>query len=462
VLEPAPRGCYNPIALRACEVIRTGEGWDTKLSAFVSGLALLASLSLVRPASAGCIDYGDYLHCTGSAFSLGACFEVDVAGNIACVIEGQAYHGLQTIDVSDPSAPIVLGSLGLTWPWGVAIAGAIAYVADGSSGLRVISIADPAHPQLIGQLSTPAEARGVAVSGNLAYVADYTAGLLIVDVSDPQHPHLISQLDTPGSANRLATSGGYAYVAGGSAGLQVIRIADPDHPAILGRVDTPDSASDVAVQGSYAYVADGGVGLSVIDVSHPLMPRIAGSVDTPRDAQGVAVSDSYAYVADGYDGLVVIGIADPEAPVILGSIVTPVMTAIQVGVSGSQAYVVGRGGVQVVDVEDPVHPRMIGGLSPFSDVMAIAIVPPYVHAVCQQHLPCTQFWFGVLPAHCDPAGASWAGLGSPPERLSQPGPRSRHNRADLARGGSGEDGHLRPRGALGAYIVGRMATCRPP
>ncbi len=49
---------------------------------------------------------------------------------------------------------------------GVTIVGDMAYVADGSSGLQVIDITTPSEPVIIGSVDTPGPARGVAIVGD--------------------------------------------------------------------------------------------------------------------------------------------------------------------------------------------------------------------------------------------------------------------------------------------------------
>ena len=82
-------------------------------------------------------------------------------------------------------------------PYGVAISGTCAYVADCDSGLQVIDISTPSSPHLIGSCDTPDYAYGVAISGTCAYVADDDSGLQVIDISTPSSPHLIGSCDTP-------------------------------------------------------------------------------------------------------------------------------------------------------------------------------------------------------------------------------------------------------------------------
>jgi hypothetical protein len=91
------------------------------------------------------------------------------------------------IDVSNPTAPVELGSVrpSSSYVEGVDVVGGLAYVADASSGLRVIDVSDPAAPVELGALAMPSSARDVEVVGGLAYVAAAGSGLRVIDVSDP-------------------------------------------------------------------------------------------------------------------------------------------------------------------------------------------------------------------------------------------------------------------------------------
>ncbi len=137
-------------------------------------------------------------------------------------------------------------------------------------------------PSIIGSVDTPGFAVGVAVSGALAYVADVDSGLQVIDVSDPGSPVILGSVDTPSSARGVAVSGAVAYVADADSGLHVIDVSDPGSPVFLGSVDTPGFALGVKVSGTVAYVADERSGLQVIDVSSCACPADldgSGSVD---------------------------------------------------------------------------------------------------------------------------------------------------------------------------------------
>ncbi len=99
-------------------------------------------------------------------------------------------------------------------------------------------------PSILGSADTPDFALGVAVSGAVAYVADWTSGLQVIDVSDPGSPVILGSVDTPGQAFGVALSGAVAYVADDRSGLQVIDVsscelcpADLDDDGMVGVSD---------------------------------------------------------------------------------------------------------------------------------------------------------------------------------------------------------------------------------
>jgi len=105
--------------------------------------------------------------------------------------------------------------------YGVAVAGAVAYVADGEAGLQIINVSNPDSPVRLGGCGTGGIARGVAVAGARAYVADGEAGLQVIDVSNPASPVRLGSYPTRGTARGVAVAGNRVYVANDEKGLRV-------------------------------------------------------------------------------------------------------------------------------------------------------------------------------------------------------------------------------------------------
>jgi PKD repeat protein len=93
---------------------------------------------------------------------------VHVEGSTAYV--AAKYAGLQMIDVSDPTAPTLLGSFATDgYATDVQVVGSTAYVAVGD--LHIIDVSDPAAPQQLMRSALPFDARAIQVVDGLVYVA---------------------------------------------------------------------------------------------------------------------------------------------------------------------------------------------------------------------------------------------------------------------------------------------------
>ena len=80
-------------------------------------------------------------------------------------------------------------------------------------GLTVIDISNPSAPVAVASLGTAGSARDVAVASGYAYVADWDGGLRVFDVRVATSPTEVGFYQTSGLALGVAASGGYAYVS---------------------------------------------------------------------------------------------------------------------------------------------------------------------------------------------------------------------------------------------------------
>jgi hypothetical protein len=328
--------------------------------------------------------------------------DVTLNGNYAYVAHWHA--GLSVIDISDPTAPILVGSYLARWSaWGVAVVGTIVYVADQSSGLHifdvsnpaqpvelgvypiyawdvtvaapyayvaaryqgvyVLDISDPAQPVEVASFATSDDAQEVAVAGPYAYVADWDGGLRVVDVADPRRPVEIGHL-TNWAAFSVAVAGRYAYVGAGTGGLQVVDISDPAHPREAGSYTLFQmNFLRVAVAGPYALAMDGDMALRVVNIANPAQPVETAFYAGPGHTWDVAVSGNYAYTSDYWypgGGVHIVGLAGARRPVEVGYYLAGGVTA-GVAVSGTYLYVAAwSNGLHIVDVSDPEQPRRVG------------------------------------------------------------------------------------------------------
>ncbi len=398
----------------------------------VSALAVLVGLfgmfPTIDPCRADCIDYSDYLHCTGSATLPCAAYSVDVAGDYAYVADRNC--GLVIVDVTDPLIPMVVGTAnGQAYAEDVVVSGEYAYLVGGYE-FQVIDISDPLSPSIVARLDEGWSGSGVAVSGTYAYVAayDFQAGLWVIDISDPRNPTSVASGGCS-QALELAVSGNYAYIVGVE-GLCVVDITDPRIPRVVGNLSTPSAGCAIAVSGSHAYVSDGEdpEAFWVVDITEPGNPRLVGELpldgggggvvvadniayvssydscapggsfyvidvtdpENPRTlgrtyaggATDVAVSGHHAYVSDGGGYLHVIDITHSESPPVTGSVQTPDL-ALGVEISGNHAIVWECGRVQAVDITDPRNPRIVGNVDISAWFAALAVSGDHAYLVGQ-------------------------------------------------------------------------------
>jgi hypothetical protein len=324
--------------------------------------SFLWSALLSTSSVADCVDYGRYLHVTGSIYlSQGSAYDVAVSGKYAYVADGVG--GLQVLDISNLAAPTLVGMLDTQNALGIGISGSYTYIADVDT-VRIVDISNPASPIIVRNVDNPDQSLAVAISGTYVYVATATAGIQVIDTSNPSTATIVASIDTPGRAQDIVISGSHAYVADGSSGLQVIDISNPLSPAIVGNVDTPGSGAKVAVSGPYAYVADGIGGLVVIDVSDVAHPFIAGTSVLPRGgATDVAATGKFAYVLSDFGNvyggaLWAVDVSLPATPVTVGVANVGSWSSLlnAITLSGSHVYVAFSLGVQVVDISNSVTP----------------------------------------------------------------------------------------------------------
>lgn len=315
----------------------------------------------------------------------GIAFDVQFAAGAVFVADGAG--GLRVISVPFGAGPREIGSLATRGTSTVRVVGDRAYLGGALDGLLVVDVSDPSRPVALGSLGAPGggvqsvgttlnrEEVAVAVAGPLAFVAG-ERGLAVVDLSVEAFPAVIGQLAGGMMALGVDVAGSLAYVADGFAGLRVIDVAQTP-PLALGTLATLDRAVDVEVQGGIAHVADRLGGLRLIDVSDPARPRNAGVFDTLGAAMAVDVVGPLAYLADFQNGLVIVDVSNPAAPIEVAT-APQALFAMDVQVVGGLAYVAERRndlprGLRIFDVSNPSAPRQVGSLRVGDGLTALAV-----------------------------------------------------------------------------------------
>ncbi|MCP4118392.1 MAG: hypothetical protein GY737_23955 [Desulfobacteraceae bacterium] len=267
---------------------------------------------------------------------VGVC--ADPSGEIVYVACGS--KGLALVDVSKPSAPVLLKKLQIDPDKEQIHATAIdyldnrVYIADVYFGLRIIDVSNPLNPNQSGTYEqsseyTDSEGQVSSYSGghiNLrvaeinnrkyAFVLDKYYGLRIFDVTIDSAPQLVDQYEmrTKILYGQLAlvvdieADQNYAYVSDATNGITILNLfSDPDRPDTIkitkkGQLDTPGTASGMNLAGNTLYLADGNSGLLVIDVSDRSAPAAIQTYPA-TGACCIVETAGKLFLADTIDGI---------------------------------------------------------------------------------------------------------------------------------------------------------------
>lgn len=316
----------------------------------------------------------------GSYTFYGDANAVAVYGNIAYLAN---QYEFKTVDVSDPTAPLSLGSHfdgGAVFRNAVDIRWPHAFVAIQQNGVQIYDVNDPTSISLVNTIAVGGNARDVVVRDYL-YVAAGAGGLEIYEFTSPTTVSLLGSLALAGDARDLVITTHYAYVASGSGGLHVVDISDPTTPALRGTAATPSDADDVILRANTAYVSGAGGGVHVIDITIPAAPILDATIVTVGSAKEMARYGSHAFVADGSGGMQTIRVASPGELTSGSSVGIGGSSAWDVDIVGNLAFVAGQtGGIKTVDITDPSAMVQLSGFPVGGNCLSVEAVGHLVYA----------------------------------------------------------------------------------
>jgi hypothetical protein len=318
----------------------------------------------------------------GTYAPAGFAAKVAVDGNFAYLAEQPRWEnqdgnhiryggGLVVVDVTDPANPRLAGNLVTgdeTYPRDVFVSNNRAYCANGSAGLQIVDVSNPTAPKVIGGCSSNFYAQAVTVSGRHAYLSAGDFGVKVVDISNPASPMLAGFVETAGSAQDVVVSGSNAYLADGTRGLHILDIRNPRLPTALGNYR--GTAQSAVVAGSNVFL----VPFQVLNVANPTQPKAVANLEED-DAGGthVTLANSVVYLSGDYR-LRTVDVSDPVAPKLLATLPLRGSDDESLVVSALNAYVgCGSGGLQIYDVSVSAEPRRVGTYSSETSVRDVAV-----------------------------------------------------------------------------------------
>jgi hypothetical protein len=200
----------------------------------------------------------------------GAPWDVKFYGDVAWVVGQQ---GIMTIGVTTPSTPVRLFE---TTSWGggsyalIDEENKILYYRSGgltaTGGVTAISISDPTNPVLIGSIHLGGDA-GLAYSlakkGNTLFAGGtiFNPSLFSIDVTNPSGMNLIQTVLTSPGPRTMAVAGNFLFTATGTTGgvrINVFDISDPSNMVLSDALVGRFSWDDIRIAGNYLYAACNG------------------------------------------------------------------------------------------------------------------------------------------------------------------------------------------------------------
>jgi hypothetical protein len=303
-------------------------------------------------------------------------------------------YGVEVVDVSSPTAPVLVGTLDLGTdyvPEDVDVsATGYAYVCQSTQGMEagrltvVDVVTDPGHPSEVGRYDRADNGMaGLALAGNYAFLSlSWPRRLAVLNISSPQSPLLIGEIGVD-NIGKMVISGNLLGVSEGGGGFSLYSVTNPVQPFRLANYDTPDTVSGrvkgVAARGDYVYMACNSDGLRTMDVSVPSDPKPASVTNYRGQSRGLAVSNGHVYSLDS-TRLSIFEISSPGSPSRTAELDLPCPEPAStfydywgLAVRTPYAYVGGtnwgtnwggnRAILLVIDVSDPFEPRLVGSYS---------------------------------------------------------------------------------------------------
>jgi hypothetical protein len=265
-----------------------------------------------------CIDVTDPSHPVRQGHFAGSWDTyVSLQGHYA-YLSGSYDERMHVVDVSQPGLPSEVGYFSTSDIKGMAVDGNYAYLATSSNGLQVVDISNPAAPRLQGTLVLQffQNISGVDAVGQTVYMADTYDELLVADARQASHPTLAATLPTAWMPYGLGHAGNHLYVATNQSVL-TYDISVPNQPKNIGTAAYPYSygISDLAAQGDYVFLAAGSSGLQIFQLFNGYnLAQAAGFYKTGSTVNSVAVQGNYVYLADQQQGLVIVRFDAPPPP----------------------------------------------------------------------------------------------------------------------------------------------------
>jgi hypothetical protein len=251
--------------------------------------------------------YDFYLHCNGN-------YPVGMVGDYLCLAGGRYGEGVDLFDISDPAAPVLVGSY-VNWGtlmWSAVLDSNIVYFAS-QTGVHIIDVSDPFHPADVDSVGT-GYYENVYLNGSRLYASRLDQTLDCWDVSDRRYPQFLATGTQPADYQYIVASASRTcallYHAASGEALAVLDLSNPAAPVETARIGQYSILVEMTASDNLLCVADLSRGFRLFDLSDPDHFRELGhgAHSFYGPAMGAAIRQPYVYVSQGGGGIGLSGI----------------------------------------------------------------------------------------------------------------------------------------------------------
>ncbi len=270
-------------------------------------------------------------------------------GNTVYFPAGSA--GLAWVDVTDPSTPVLGGTLDTS---GQGMAIALEYfnnyllLADGPAGLSVYTIGANGTPQRAASASIGESALSVTGNNGLFTAGTQEGSLMTIALGDDLTPEVQGSVSVGGPVLGQALNFQTVFCAAGSAGLVAVDIHDRTQPSIVTTTDLGGTVLSIVRDGSVLYAGVENVGIVALQIHGTELIPLA-SLQTPAPVTALMAWSGRIYAAMPDHGILAVDSSLGQALLQLGEL--ELDGADGLAQVGSQ-LIVGRGtrGMATVDI----------------------------------------------------------------------------------------------------------------
>ena len=245
-------------------------------------------------------------------------------------------------------------------------------------GMRILDVTNPTAPHLLGAYDTTGQTpptRAIVARDSFAYFGwTWPPYFRAFDVSNPARSVMYGGAEINNPPEDMVLRDSFVYVAQ-MRYFDIVNVARPREPVRVGSCGLGDDSYGLSLVDSLAYVAS--YPFAIISVAQPANPTIISTIY--RGAWNGTVRDTFLFLSSG--GIIVYSVAQPDQPRLLDSLSVGPNTY-WVEAVGTLLYTGNRDGVRVVDASDIHNMRVRGFCSTPYTVDRLTYKSPYIYAAC--------------------------------------------------------------------------------